>query len=280
MVVLPPMTDDVHDTGTLVPIKPAGSKRPLFVVHGAGGGIRFLDHLAASLDPERPLFAFRAAGLRGPEHADGSIRAMADRYVGELRAAHDGPSLLGGYSAGGLIALEMTRQLQEAGEAVQRVLLFDAYPRGTGFPGRLLRHVRLVKHGFTEGWAAVAPYARYIVRNRIDVARGAIVPEPEDALDNRDELFWATLDLLDEHPVTAHDVDAVLFKAELTWPPRPLDYLWGPYIGGKLDIRIAPGEHTSMFQPPYAPGLASLVDEVLDASDRPSPAVAAGAAHR
>jgi hypothetical protein len=96
------------------------------------------------------------------------------------------------------------------------VLLFDAYPRGTGFPGRLVRHVRLVKHGFTEGWAAVAPYARYIVRNRIDVARGAIVPEPEDALDNRDELFWATLDLLDEHPVTAHDVDAVLFKAELT----------------------------------------------------------------
>jgi hypothetical protein len=35
-----------------------------------------------------------------------------------------------------------------------------------------------------------------------------------------------------------------------------------------------------MFQPRYAPGLASLVDEVLDASDRLSPTVAAGAAHR
>ena len=46
-----------------------------------------------------------------------------------------GPYLLGGYSGGGIVALEMARQLRAAGEQVDHVILFDSVPPGRGIHG-------------------------------------------------------------------------------------------------------------------------------------------------
>ena len=102
------------DRKQLVTISSRGAGRPLYVVHGAGGNVLFLSTLTRAMGGDRPVHAFQAVGVNEGEIPDASIEAMASRYVAELREHSTGPYLLGGYSGGGIVALEMARQLLES----------------------------------------------------------------------------------------------------------------------------------------------------------------------
>ena len=55
------------------------------------------------------------------------------RHISPVGYSH----LLGGYSGGGIITLEMVRQLQELGDTVDHVILFDSVPSETNWTIRL-----------------------------------------------------------------------------------------------------------------------------------------------
>jgi thioesterase domain-containing protein len=68
-------------------------------------------------------------GVMGSE-ADASIQAMASHYLAQVRSVQaQGPYLLGGWSMGGVVAFEMARQLQLAGEQAE-VFLIDSLAPG------------------------------------------------------------------------------------------------------------------------------------------------------
>ena len=99
---------------------------PLFIVHGAGGNVMELRHLASSIQYSGPIIAIQAIELSGEAAVSGPVDEMAQDYIAAIRKVRPrGPYLLGGYSLGGLVALEMTRLLLAAGEAVRPVLLID-----------------------------------------------------------------------------------------------------------------------------------------------------------
>ena len=105
----------------LVTLRGGTGGEPCFLVHPAGGGVLCYDLLARELG--RPVHAFQAsAGDAGPD-----LAAIAARYVEALRERYpDGPSVLGGWSSGGVIAFEMARQLEAAGSPVRQVLVLDS----------------------------------------------------------------------------------------------------------------------------------------------------------
>jgi thioesterase domain-containing protein len=58
-----------------------------------------------------------------------TLRDLARLYIGLIRTVQpDGPYLLGGYSFGGNLAVEMALQLEAQGEKVEQVLLVDSHP--------------------------------------------------------------------------------------------------------------------------------------------------------
>jgi amino acid adenylation domain-containing protein len=100
---------------------------PLFLVHGGGGDIHRYRRLAHTLAPRRVL-ALRAVGLDPGEAPIDTIEAMATRYLAEVRRVQPtGSYLLGGWSMGGLIALEMALQLETHGARVAHLALIDSY---------------------------------------------------------------------------------------------------------------------------------------------------------
>ena len=115
-------------------ISATGDKAPLFIVHGAGGNVLFLWSLARAMAGDRPIYGFQAHGVDGHDMPDATIEEMATRYVAELRAAHRGPYLLGGYSGGGIVTFEMVRQLQALGEEVKYVVLLRQRAARPGHP--------------------------------------------------------------------------------------------------------------------------------------------------
>ncbi|RKI10859.1 non-ribosomal peptide synthetase [Corallococcus sp. AB030] len=102
-------------------------KRPLFLVHGGGGGVLGYSEFVRQLGNDRPVYGLSASGLEGGALPPASIEALARDYLSQLRTVQpQGPYLLGGWSFGGLVALEMARQLQALGEGVELLTLMDS----------------------------------------------------------------------------------------------------------------------------------------------------------
>ncbi len=113
---------------SLVPLKPEGTKPPLYIVHGAHHNVLIFNELAKNLDKDQPVYGLQARGLDGVAEPHDSMHQMATDYLTEIiKSNPDGPYALAGFSLGGTIAFEMARQLKAMGKEVKMVGEFDTY---------------------------------------------------------------------------------------------------------------------------------------------------------
>ncbi len=111
---------------SLVPVRPGGSKPPLFLMHSHGGNVLEYYPLVSHLDADQPVFALQARGLDGHIVKGQSLEEMVAAYLTEVRSLQPaGPYFLGGFCFGGLLALEAARQLTSAGEEVALVAMIQ-----------------------------------------------------------------------------------------------------------------------------------------------------------
>ena len=109
----------------LVPLRAEGAKCPLFVVSGLN--LLLYRDLVERLGPDQPVYGLQGLGLDGSPPPFTNIHEQATHYLGQVRSVRsDGPFLLCGKSAHGLIALEMARQLTDEGVEDVLVLLIDS----------------------------------------------------------------------------------------------------------------------------------------------------------
>lgn len=264
-------------TSSLVPIRSAGTKEPFFIVHGAGGNVLYLWSLARAMPEGRPVYGFQANGIDGHDQPDPTIESMAARYVAELRAFKPGPYLLGGYSGGGVIALEMVTQLEALGERVQYLVLFDSIdPQYLDPPfGSRLRNVtrNLAREGLRELWPFIDELARKRYRRIVPTPPGKMAARERQSreMGYQDVTELGFVDLEDHFAEIVHNyrfvryiTDYALLKADEVWPVFPSDYYWRNYITGRIDIVSVPGNHHTMFAPDNAPILAAKLSRLLD----------------
>nr|WP_245920178.1 non-ribosomal peptide synthetase/type I polyketide synthase [Melittangium boletus] len=120
------------DWSPVVPLRKSGSETPLFLVHPVGGNVFCYRALVASIAPERPVYGLQARGFVGDQKPLNTLQEMANIYVDAVREIQpQGPYLLGGWSMGGLVALEMARVLEARGDEVNLLALIDS-----AVPGR------------------------------------------------------------------------------------------------------------------------------------------------
>ncbi len=117
---------DGSSSSPLVPIQTHGSKLPFFCVHPVSGNVLCYRALARRLGAQQPFYGLQARGVADEQEPQTQVEEMAADYVEAVRTIQSqGPYLLGGWSMGGLVALEMARQLQAQGDEVRLVALFD-----------------------------------------------------------------------------------------------------------------------------------------------------------
>ena len=112
----------------LVPMHPNqnSTATPFFLVAGMFGNVLNLRHLANQIGTDRPFYGLQARGLYGGAKPHESFEEMATEYLREVRVLQPhGPYLLGGFSGGGITALEMALQLRAAGEEVELLAMLD-----------------------------------------------------------------------------------------------------------------------------------------------------------
>jgi thioesterase domain-containing protein len=90
-----------------------GTATPFFLVAGMFGNVLNLRHLANQIGTDRPFYGLQARGLFGGAAPHETFEEMAAEYIaGDPPGAAARPVLLGGFSGGGITALEMARQLR------------------------------------------------------------------------------------------------------------------------------------------------------------------------
>ncbi|MFD7830845.1 amino acid adenylation domain-containing protein, partial [Kitasatospora sp. NPDC059803] len=124
------LMDDPDDAlDVVLPLRSTGTGTPLFCIHPGGGISWSYSGLLNHLGPQHPVYAIQARGLGRPETLPTSYEEMAADYADQIQKIQsEGPYLLLGWSAGGLIAHALACELQSRGERTALLAILDAYP--------------------------------------------------------------------------------------------------------------------------------------------------------
>jgi oxalate---CoA ligase len=264
--------------GCIVPFRTTGTRPPFFCVHDVSGQVINMRHLARYLGEEQPFYGIQAVGVDGKRPPFSRIEDMAAHYIAELRKYQPaGPYFLGGFSMGGWVAFEMTRQLCAAGERVALLALIDAYfgheRRRATIPEWLRRRWREFldlpspdRLGFLRQRLARAPYTAWVtlrvawtrLKRPQRTAAGASAPaHGADAANQR---------AVDAYRLRPLHCDAVLLKTRLAgWDHPVVHDGWKDVIAGRLEMRTIAGQHAEVINEPFVRTLAAELSVCLEA---------------
>src|SRR3546814_783605 len=258
---------------------PADDGRPrLFMMPGILSLPFHLRDMATAVASELVLVSAQLPGLLGDERPIATVEEQAAFVLGEIRKAQPhGPYLIGGHSYGGCVAIEVARQLRDAGEAVPLLLLGDTVRTRTDLSAFQTTPV-------AQAAMARALYALY--GDRLPVTHDALeeiepaqrLRQTGDAitdagllgrfalpLDRMIDVFkanWRALGAYRPQPIPG---DLTLIRTEDGFPPEFLDHEpsdslddpglgWTELVQGRIDIHTIPGDHLSILQESTLPG--------------------------
>jgi acetoacetyl-CoA synthetase len=244
-----------------VTMKPGDDGPPVFMFPGAAGSILQIAPIAGALSVSAPVYAIKPRGMEQGEVPCETLAEMAGYAIGILSSVrHEGPYLLVGYSAGGLVALEVAQQLSAAGHKVPLVVLLDTYPSRATWP--LFCHVEILAR---QALRALWSLRRVALRQMLsDVARRirslffylgasglklvtppAIVAEGSDAASRRVHL--ASVSAGEAYRPSRYCGKVVFVQPDYVpnLEPRAPRRVWGQFLTD-LVIRRVPGSHLGM----------------------------------
>jgi amino acid adenylation domain-containing protein len=270
---------------SLVPIRPKGSKTPLYIVHGGGLNVLLFNTLAVNMDHDQPIFGLQAKGLNGLDEPLDKLEDIAAHYVAEiLKQNPNGPYALAGYSFGGSIAFEMAKQLQLHGKEVKILALFDSYAEQTA--SALPKHIR--------AFAKVAKLAKSVMYTFVLFAKTPVetYKYKTRTVDMRlKTLFWklsygnykkhvgffgypAEIDDKNQKAAASYFLEPYngtidLFRAKVRtyYMDDPVYLGWKKYALKGVRVHDIPGDHNNIFEPPNDKEFASVLQRCLNQSE-------------
>jgi amino acid adenylation domain-containing protein len=262
----------------LVRIRPEGERTPLFLVHPVGGDVLAYAALARHLDPDQPVYGLRSRGLADGEEPAATVEEMAADYLRALREAQPaGPYRLGGWSMGGVVAFEMARQLESAGEAVETLALIDSYlPALHGRAAPVDERVRVRTFAADLG---LPPEALELAGEEdggshlhrvLESARAAgLLPADVDAgrLERLYAVFGANLAALYAYPAKPYGGTVLLLRAAEHDAAETESAGWERIARGGVELHAVPGSHFTLVREPQAAALAAVLGRRLDGLD-------------
>ncbi len=263
---------------SLVAIQPAGSRRPLFLIHPAGGHVFPYAHLARHLGSDQPCYGLQARGLEEGQEPHSRIEDMAAYYIEALRTVQPtGPYLLGGWSMGGIVALEMAQQFHAQGQRVALLALLDTrIPTDDeeiddeDFEARLL--VDFVRYfGLSldpRDALARLPKHELLARVLEHAKRAGLMPSDIEVSHAEPfiELCKADFRATRNYVLHRYPGQITLFKAgqELTATSHDPTLGWSEWAAGGVDSYVVPGNHATMVYEPHVEVLAEKLRACLN----------------
>jgi FkbH-like protein len=296
------LTAGLQGSDSLVPIRQGASKPPLFLVHDGVGETMLYRNLAMLLKADRPVFGLQPHARQDVPIAHTRITDMAAYHIKRIQSIQpEGPYLIGGMCAGGVIAFEIASQLQRQGQEVAMLAVIDgADPAALPMPWRSVNSrargflsifhqneaVRFDRRVFSiliQAARKTRNIAVYEFRRRVEnltdslrmrlfrfyLDRDFNLPRALQQISVRTVYLYAEKSY---HPAGSFEGELVLFRAiRGTGADEPyIERYADPFLGwGQRATRGVraydiPGGHASMLQEPHVRTLAERMQSYID----------------
>ncbi|MEU7261463.1 amino acid adenylation domain-containing protein [Streptomyces rimosus] len=276
----------------LVPIRPQGTRPPLFMVHPMGGNVLCYVPFARHLPDDQPLYALQAAGADPGTTPLRTVEEIAASYIAALRTVQPhGPYAIGGWSFGGFVAFEIARQLRAAGEDVARLVLLDTTALTQGerhrhdddaLLGWFFWELLWLERGGDSSMQRfpeelVSPEEKFDFIARVAAEEGVVPAGSSGAVIRRlFRLYQANWRATLNYRPEAGDLGLTLVRAAEPLPKvlaamhsaagsRHEDPTngWSDMTDGPLEVVSVPGDHLTIMEEPYVQHVAKTVADLI-----------------
>jgi acyl transferase domain-containing protein/thioesterase domain-containing protein len=288
----------------IVTIRGGGTQTPIFFVHDGLGETLLYRGLALRLDLARPIYGVEPLRTPSGNFAHTSIHEMAANYVERIQTVQSkGPYLLSGLCAGGVIAFEMARQLQDQGQRVAFVGIIDAADVTLAKRPFYITRTRLRRIKSLVGQGDLLHLLPALVKKSFNAVRWEIASRLQEAHNRRVVQRIghanANADAIDHAEAGHHDPAAIsflklyevahqahrpegvfeggvvaLFKAsegngqveDIPYAQVYNDFAlgWGRRVSDDVTVVSVPGGHSTVLQEPHVGTLAWVFQEAVD----------------
>ena len=101
------------------------TKKFFLVPDGSGSATSYIS--IPNISPDMAVYGLNCPFMKCPEKWNCGVEGVAKIYLKEIkRRQPEGPYIIGGWSAGGVMAYEVAKQIVDAGEKVESLVLIDA----------------------------------------------------------------------------------------------------------------------------------------------------------
>ncbi|TKX24669.1 polyketide synthase-like protein [Elsinoe australis] len=248
------------------------TKKIFFLPDGSGSATSYVS--IPNLGTDVCAFGLNCPFMKNPESWQCGIEIVAMVYLAEIkRRQPQGPYIIGGWSAGGVIAYAVSQALLANGEAVDRLLLLDS-PCPVNLdplPARLhifFNEIGLLGTGDptkTPKW--LLPHFTAAIRSLSDYQpQRTIKPVKTYAIWCREGVAGNPGD---PRPPPAEDEDPAPMKWLLNHRTDFGSNGWEQLCGEEnMKYGVMDGHHFSMMKPPHADALGNLIKEGLNISEQ------------
>ncbi|MBV8845281.1 MAG: amino acid adenylation domain-containing protein [Bryobacterales bacterium] len=265
--------------GVVLPLRKAGTQRPLFCIHPVTGISMGFAGLLRHLDPEIPVYGLQSRGLCDGATLPGSIEEIAEDYLAEIRWIQpEGPYRLFGRSMGGLIGHAIAGAMQSHGLDVELLAMVDTYLFASGRrlrtePDEVIAALRFLNIYLTRENTpqTLLELNRFLLQPEtaaaIPHAQGIVKLAGEIGINRLSGVMHNNLQLAREYAPGRVDVNLLYFHAtEMT---GDLDGIidrspsaWRPFVGG-IETHELACHHEAVMDPVPAREIAGRLQQRL-----------------
>ncbi|MDZ7752623.1 MAG: amino acid adenylation domain-containing protein [Gammaproteobacteria bacterium] len=267
-------TDGRTAFDALLTLRDTGSGQPLICLHPGSGLCWAYANLLPSLPPGQSLYAVQARGFGGDPLCT-SLDDVVGAALEQIRRVQPyGPYRLLGWSFGGIVTHRLATRLQAEGEAIERLILVDAYP-----PQSLSAQDRSSAGSIEASWREIAlsagidvPAAQptldavqmrqlaraqssvlgYFDVDRLEALAAIMANNTRLAATASFDVFEGDINLF-----TATRVTAGLDRS------RASPELWRPWLRGAIHAYMVDAEHHHMLTPRAVAQMADALRRLL-----------------
>ena len=266
---------DMYKWKSLVPIKTSGNKNPLYIIHGLGLEVMIFKDVAKYMDEDQPVYGLKAKEKDVDGDSLDVIEEMASLYISEItRQNPNGPYALLGYSAGGIIAFEMARQLKAMNKEIKMLGIIDEEVEAQGVIPFLSKKTKKYTIEFIPRMFHILKtsiqHPGHELRFQLMCARIILSRIPARLGVDKNPEFQRTIDklgfALKKYKPAPFNITVDLFVSlvQLHYFEDKKFLGWKPYALKGIKLHYVKGDHFGLLLPPNCKEFARVIQEALD----------------